>query len=298
MAFSHVLSLLVSIALVTFAAPLNGNDILGGVPAINGEWPWQIYLVFYNPVTGRSMNCGGALLTNRHIVTAAHCSFGMEPQNARAMLGSVKRNDNVRDNPFVIYLDAQRIWIHPTYDENDPSFRNDISILELTTDVEFNDYIQPIKVRWNDSNLRNKIAVITGWGMTSPSTRGGLDLMQTEVPFIDDDYCSSSHKRPMNKTQECPYQKDEKISGYAGISVDGTQICAGSHGRGTAPGDSGGPLVAKGSDGQWYLVGLTSFGENSVAGLVDQYKYPGVYLRLSQYCAHISRATNFTTSCV
>lgn len=39
-----------------------------------------------------------------------------------------------------------------------------------------------------------------------------------------------------------------------------TQICAGQIGRDTCQGDSGGPLVSKGSDGRWYLVGITSYG--------------------------------------
>ncbi|KAK0393572.1 hypothetical protein QR680_000282 [Steinernema hermaphroditum] len=266
----HIFGLLLSVALVS-SAPVVGNDIIGGTEAADGQWPWQVYLVAYNPTTGRAMSCGGSLLSKRHIVTAAHCTYGVEPQNTRTMLGSIQLYDNTENNPFVIYLDARRTWIHPEYRDGDPSLRNDISIIELSTDVEFNDYIQPIKVRRNDTELLELAAVVTGWGLTSLTT-GTLDLMQTRVPFIDHSYCRSRWLE-MSKNQ---------------ATIDDTQVCAGSYHHGTAPGDSGGPLVVYAPNNQWYLVGLTSFGDNSATGLNDQYTYPGVYLRLSKYCDDIN----------
>ncbi|KAK0393570.1 hypothetical protein QR680_000282 [Steinernema hermaphroditum] len=276
----HIFGLLLSVALVS-SAPVVGNDIIGGTEAADGQWPWQVYLVAYNPTTGRAMSCGGSLLSKRHIVTAAHCTYGVEPQNTRTMLGSIQLYDNTENNPFVIYLDARRTWIHPEYRDGDPSLRNDISIIELSTDVEFNDYIQPIKVRRNDTELLELAAVVTGWGLTSLTT-GTLDLMQTRVPFIDHSYCRSRWLE-MSKNQ---------------ATIDDTQVCAGSYHHGTAPGDSGGPLVVYAPNNQWYLVGLTSFGDNSATGLNDQYTYPGVYLRLSKYCDDINSETDLLAICV
>ncbi|KAK0393410.1 hypothetical protein QR680_000198 [Steinernema hermaphroditum] len=263
------------------SAPLEGNDIIGGTKAINGEWPWQAFLSLYNSRTGRSTMCGGSLISKRHIVTAAHCTFGIRAQDVSVMLGSVKRSDSGRNNPNLIRPDARRVWVHPDYTGSDPSFRNDISIIELTKNVEFNDYVKPIKIRLNDTELRTKLGYLTGWGMTSADSDGSDDLMQVRVPFIGSYYCK--------------YRWEELSKNK--IVVDDTQVCAGSYRRGTAPGDSGGPLVVKDSTDEWYLVGLTSFGENTKEGLVDQFTYPGVYLRLSQYCNSISRETYYTAIC-
>uniref|UniRef100_A0A1I8A745 Peptidase S1 domain-containing protein n=1 Tax=Steinernema glaseri TaxID=37863 RepID=A0A1I8A745_9BILA len=259
-------------AALVHSAPLEGNDIIGGSKADNGAWPWQAFLSLYDHKTGRSTMCGGSLISKRHVVTAAHCTFGIRAQDVEVMLGSVKRFDSEFKNPTVIYPRVKRVWVHPEYTGQDPSFRNDISIIEFEKDITLNGNVKPIRVRRNDTALREN----------SPSSGGSPDLMQTRVPFIGDAYCKYRWLRLSNNR----------------IVVDDTQVCAGSYRRGTAPGDSGGPLVVKGDDEEWYLVALTSFGENTEEGLDDQFTYPGVYLRLSQYCSSVSKETGYLAICV
>ena len=43
--------------------------IVGGKPADKGEWPWMAALLR----GGDDQYCGGVLITNQHILTAAHC---------------------------------------------------------------------------------------------------------------------------------------------------------------------------------------------------------------------------------
>lgn len=45
------------------------SRIVGGKPADKGEWPWMAALLR----DGDDQYCGGVLITNRHILTAAHC---------------------------------------------------------------------------------------------------------------------------------------------------------------------------------------------------------------------------------
>lgn len=74
------------------------------------------------------------------------------------------------------------------------------------------------------------------------------------MPILSDASCLTS-----------PYSIDPNV-----------QVCAGIRGKDTCQGDSGGPLVSKGSDGRWYLVGITSYGN----GCGDQV---GVYTRASTF---------------
>lgn len=53
----------------------------------------------------------------------------------------------------------------------------------------------------------------------------------------------------------------DKVCASSTYNIDYlTQICAGEPGKDTCQGDSGGPLVERGSDGRWYLIGITSYG--------------------------------------
>ena len=80
--------------------------------------------------------------------------------------------------------------------------------------------------------------------MFEGSEKGSKVLMQVDLPIQSDTSCKSfgmSTSNPLNTI---------------------TQICAGRNGgnKDTCQGDSGGPLVSKGTDGRWYLVGITSYG--------------------------------------
>jgi secreted trypsin-like serine protease len=45
------------------------NLITGGSPAARGQFPWQVALIIDN-----SVFCGGSLISDRWVLTAAHCA--------------------------------------------------------------------------------------------------------------------------------------------------------------------------------------------------------------------------------
>lgn len=46
--------------------------IVGGDESSIGAWPWMA-LIGYDPYSVRPFKCGGTLISNRHVITAAHC---------------------------------------------------------------------------------------------------------------------------------------------------------------------------------------------------------------------------------
>lgn len=54
-------------------SPIAHTRIVGGNPAKNGAWPWAALLGYSDPNVGATFNCGGSLITSRHVLTAAHC---------------------------------------------------------------------------------------------------------------------------------------------------------------------------------------------------------------------------------
>ena len=51
------------------------STIVGGRPAVEGERPWQVSLQ-KNRWFGWGHNCGGSIIDELNIITAAHCVVG------------------------------------------------------------------------------------------------------------------------------------------------------------------------------------------------------------------------------
>ncbi|KAL7989681.1 hypothetical protein Chor_012347 [Crotalus horridus] len=51
----------------------SGNRIVGGHDALPGAWPWQVSLQVYRLGIGYHHICGGVVITNNSLLTAAHC---------------------------------------------------------------------------------------------------------------------------------------------------------------------------------------------------------------------------------
>ncbi|KAG1942561.1 serine protease 33-like [Pimephales promelas] len=237
-------------------APLN-NRIVGGVDAAEGSWPWQVSL---HSSTGGHF-CGGSLINNEWVLTAAHCLPGVSASSLRVYLG---RRTQQGVNANEISRNVVTIIIHPSYnsDTND----NDIALLRLSSTVTFNDYIRPVCLAALNSGFPSGTSSwITGWGdvQSGVSLAAPGTLQETMVPVVANDQCNN-------------------LLGSG--SVTNNMICAGllEGGKDTCQGDSGGPMVSK-QCLVWVQSGITSWGY----GCADP-NAPGVYTRVSQYESWIS----------
>ncbi|XP_038592631.1 prostasin-like isoform X1 [Micropterus salmoides] len=113
-------------------APLNAR-IVGGADAVPGSWPWQASLQ-----TNGLHFCGGSLINNQWILTAAHC-FNIPTPNLIVYLGRDTLN---LLTPNGKSWTVSQIVKHPNYDKE--TFNNDIALLKLSSPVTFTDYIRPV----------------------------------------------------------------------------------------------------------------------------------------------------------
>ncbi|UJR32136.1 hypothetical protein I4U23_019604 [Adineta vaga] len=243
------------------------DRIIGGFESIPHSWPWIVSI--RKRTTDKPLGipiCGGTLISERHILTAAHCFYDTLVNEKKSIdnylfiIGAHYSTDTHVYSDSVVRLTASLIIIHEKYN----SFRqtDDIALAELEEKVDFeNNHLGaiclPKQSELNPSD--GTLTVAVGWGRLFETSQHSSDTLQQVILVIEEG-------------QQC----DRIKSG----SQMNSQLCAGSlHteiSRDTCHGDSGGPLMTRTVDDLWEIVGITSYGKG--CGRLNEF---GVYTRVN-----------------
>jgi len=228
--------------------------IVNGVKVTNiADVHWQVALIDGND-SRRDQFCGGALIAEGWVLTAAHCvdNFRVrsDPKRLDVIAGTLQyAKDGER-------MDVEKIIVHPKWRQSPTEFDFDAALLKLKTPAKL---VQPIAVVAPGGGLPVGPDVrVSGWGATAEGAAGTDDLFRVDVPVVSNAECN----------------KPESYDGR----VSENMFCAGLRegGKDSCQGDSGGPVVSR-ATGANQLVGVVSFGD----GCARRLKY-GVYTRVSQ----------------
>merc|ERR1712179_751819 len=114
---------------------LGEDKIVGGVEAVPHEFPWQVSL------RRKSDNfhfCGGSVLDENTVVTAAHCTeIWDSPEQVVIVAGD---HDNSIDEGTEQTVDITKLLVHESYGRP-KSFENDIALWSLAAPLEMNDFV-------------------------------------------------------------------------------------------------------------------------------------------------------------
>ncbi|XP_054262026.1 serine protease snake-like [Macrosteles quadrilineatus] len=242
--------------------------ITNGTPANPREYP-HMALIGYGPKNNIDWLCGGSLISERFVLSAAHCTnAGSKGLASWVRLGDYDifstDDDKNRHAESREYQIIERIN-HPEY--KSPSVYNDIALYKLKDTIKFNEYVRPICLQI-DHTFAKTYALGTGWGRVEWGGKQSGVLQKVNLTIIGRKECVDTYKASIG-----PKLKN-------GI-VDASQLCAGdlANGKDTCKGDSGGPLQIRLREPycMYSQVGITSFGVRCAAN------YPGVYTRVSHY---------------
>lgn len=231
--------------------------IVGGVKAKEGELPWQVALIrSSSPETARWQFCGGSLIGERWVLTAAHCIDNEIVMNKASRLDIV--TGTLKYASGGERLKTEKIIVHPQWSAN--NFDHDAALVKLASPAKLG---KPVPFAASDSDIGSDVRV-SGWGATAESAPGSEDLLRVDVPVVTNETCN-------------------KPDSYNG-DITNLMFCAGKEAGGmdSCQGDSGGPAVAE-LNSQATLVGVVSWG----IGCARPLKY-GVYTRVPAISKWIS----------
>jgi len=228
--------------------PVRGGRIVNGNKTTPGAYPWAVGIQF-----GDKLYCGGSLITNRFVITAAHCVKGISPRRIKLILGDHDRR-HTEDAQETLTID--QVFIRPDFVKK--TFNNDLALIKLNREVQFSPYIRPVCLPTTDRSYNGQNTTVVGWGKLGEGGKPADVLMDVTVPIITQKKCR----------RETRYRASE---------ITSNMICAG-YDTGVldaCQGDSGGPMVWKGETDNFYTqIGIVSWGQGCARS-----GYPGVYTR-------------------
>merc|ERR1719341_2685408 len=237
------------------------NKIVGGAVTEENEYPWQVGLL--SSLNSRAPFCGGTLVSDKEVLTAAHCT-----QDSVGYVTLGEHDLTKADGEKKVRVCG--ITNHPNYNEQTVDY--DFSILTLCESVTFTTDISPACLPPSSStNYDNRQAVVSGWGTLSTGGSTPTVLHEVTINTMSNAQCTGS------------------TTAYSSNDITSRMICASASGKDACQGDSGGPLVTQ-TSGSYTLIGVVSWG----FGCADA-RAPGVYARVTSQLSWINSNVRGTT---
>ncbi|XP_065115170.1 serine protease 27-like [Paramisgurnus dabryanus] len=232
-------------------APFN-TKIYGGGDATEGSWPWHVGITS----TGEPVSvCGGSLINKDWVLSSAFCINIMDTSVDQIVI-YLGRSSQFNPDPHQINRTVINVINHPDFNPNTGD--NNIALFQLSSSVDFTDYIRPVCLAAAGSVFDEGLSSwATGWGYNNDAESSNI-LQEVEIPIVSNQNCSIAYNG-------------------SGVTITDNMLCAGWLNDvyiGPSFFDEGGPLVSKQGSG-WIQTGIII--------MTDAGRFPYVFNRVSQY---------------
>ncbi|XP_065073440.1 trypsin 5G1-like [Ochlerotatus camptorhynchus] len=233
----------------TFAYLVQSDGrIIGGFLVDITEVPFQVALL-----KGDRHLCGGVIIDDRWILTAAHC---VQPQPNVTLSGlKIRIASNFQAKGGEV-IDVFTCRVHPKFDVRRADY--DVALLKLEKKLNLTDAFYAVDLPKSLEPVEDGTCLqLSGWGLTMTELESREILRAVQIPAVNQDECRKAYK------------------GFA-FQITDRMLCAGYvDGQLAYQGDSGGPLVDERK-----LVGITSWGGKN-AKYCRKARCAGVYARVA-----------------
>ncbi|XP_061015026.1 mast cell protease 1A-like [Dama dama] len=238
--------LLLLLAALLLSPTEEAGKIIGGHEAKPHSRPYMAYLQIH---TAENMFCGGFLVREDFVLTAAHCLGS----SINVTLGAhnIKKQERTQQ-----VIAMRRAIPYPCY--NDKTLTNDIMLLQLKRKAKVTTAVSPISLPrdWDTVNP-GMLCSVAGWGHLGLDMSHPNNLQEVELEVQRAKKCASRYKYYRTNTQICAGDPGERKSSFKG--------------------DSGGPLVCNG-----VAQGIVSYGKEDGSP-------PGIFTRISSFLPWIQK---------
>ncbi|XP_052895654.1 chymotrypsin-1-like [Anopheles moucheti] len=231
--------------------------IVNGTDASIFDYPFMVSL---RGSTG-GHSCGGSILSDLWVMTAAHCVSATTPCLQTIQVGRTNISREVDDSVYGI----AKVISHPGYDSR-TSHINDIALLKLERPLTFSKSVYPVRLPQPLSEVEDDLddlgVTLIGWGLTATGGSTPTTLQRVDYYVVPNEECDAIHTSTIYPSHIC-------------AAIPGG-------GKGQCSGDSGGPLLHHGAQ-----VGIVSWSIKPCAVA----PYPGVLTKVSHHIEFILEHT-------